>query len=601
MARTSVLTILPTTSGFKHHLVVAIVVLLFLSSYFLPVSASGKGDALGMLSMDGQILCSPMWGTTTYLIDSSGTVNHTWPSSYFPGVAVWWLGDGTILRTIRIGGGGTGGAGGGVQKIEYDGTVTWDFRYNSDGNLTHHDVKTLPNGDVLLIAWETKTRSEAIAAGRNPNHVTNQGLWPDHVIEVKPTGPTSGDIVWQWHVWDHLIQNYDSSKANYGVVADHPELVDINYVTSSLNDLMHTNSIDYNEQFDQILLSVHNYDEVWVIDHSTTTEEAASHSGGSSGKGGDLLYRWGNPKAYDRGTSSDEKFFSQHDASWIKPGLPGAGDILVFNNGAGRPGSHYSTVDEIVPPVNEHGEYYLETGGAYGPTAQTWMYVANPPASFYVSHLSGAQRLADGDTLICNGETGEIFEVTPDGSTVWQYGSGGEVFKVEFLPRETQPPGNSTGPDLDCRGSLSWSAVKPGGTVHGSFQVRNVGGPGSLLNWSVNRSSLAWGTWTFTPASGENLTPEQGPVTVQVYVEAPKEKNARFEGFLSVQNKNNASDVDTVPVILTTAASSFLSTANPFFNMIRQLLSLLNGSLGRMNIVRSLSYDLMRQMFQYSR
>ncbi len=79
------------------------------------------------------------------------------------------------------------------------------------------------------------------------------GFMPDHIIEVQPTGPTSGTIVWEWHVWDHLIQDYDSSKANYGVVGDHPELVDINYVTSTQQDWMHTNSIDYNEKFDQIL------------------------------------------------------------------------------------------------------------------------------------------------------------------------------------------------------------------------------------------------------------------------------------------------------------------------------------------------------------
>ncbi len=146
-----------------------------------------------------------------------------------------WLGDGTILRTIRVGvGPGGGGAGGGVQKVEWDGTVVWDFRYNTNGDLSHHDVKSLPNGNVLLIAWETKTRTEAIAAGRNPNYVSSNGFMPDHIIEVQPTGPTSGTIVWEWHVWDHLIQDYDSSKANYGVVGDHPELVDINYVTSSL-------------------------------------------------------------------------------------------------------------------------------------------------------------------------------------------------------------------------------------------------------------------------------------------------------------------------------------------------------------------------------
>jgi hypothetical protein len=512
-------------------------------------------------TISGQILFAPMWGFTTYLIDNTGTVNHVWSSSFIPGVAVWWLGDGTILRTIRIGpDSGMGGAGGGVQKIQWDGTVVWDFRYNTDGHRSHHDVKSLPNGNVLLIAWETKTRNEAIAAGRNPSYVSNDGFWPDHIIEVQPTGPTSGTIVWEWHVWDHLIQDYDSSKANYGVVGDHPELVDINYVTSSQVDWMHTNSIDYNEEFDQILLSVHNFDEIWVIDHSTTTEEAAGHTGGNSGKGGDLLYRWGNPEAYRAGTSSDEKFFSQHDATWIKPGYPGEGDILVFNNGVNRPSILYSSVDEIVPPVNDNGEYYLEPGSAYGPEAQTWIYTASPPTSFYASHLSGAQRLADGNTLICNGEKGKIFEVTPEGATVWQYTSPypnpytNGLFKVVYIPPEEPPEPNV--PDLDCSGSLSWTDVKPGATVNGSFQVQNIGDTGSLLNWTINTSSISWGTWSFTPESGENLTPEDGQVTVQVSVVVPNEQNSEFEGYIRVENQDNPEDFDLIPVYLKTPVNT---------------------------------------------
>ncbi len=217
----------------KFRIIVLSIIILLSGTCILPSSLTQtipQAYIESTTTLSGQILYAPMWGTTTYLIDSTGTVNHTWPSNYFPGVSVWWFGDGTILRTIRLNGGL--GAGGGVQKVQWDGTVVWDFRYNSDGNLSHHDVKSLPNGNVLLIAWETKTLAEAIAAGRNPNYVDNQGLLPDHIIEVQPTGPTSGDIVWVWHVWDHLIQDYDSSKANYGVVKDHPELVDINYRTS---------------------------------------------------------------------------------------------------------------------------------------------------------------------------------------------------------------------------------------------------------------------------------------------------------------------------------------------------------------------------------
>ena len=506
--------------------------------------------------IDGQILFAPMDSRITYLIDSNGNVNHTWSSDYIPGEAVWWFGDGTILRTIKVGGSGGGGSGGGVQIIQWDGTLEWDYRYNTNGDLSHHDVKSLPNGNVLLIAWETKTRNEAIAAGRNPSYVPIISFWPDHIIEVQPTGPTSGTIVWEWHTWDHLVQDYDSSKANYGVVGNHPELVDINYVPSSGSDWMHTNSIDYNEQYDQLMLSVHNFNEIWVIDHSTTTAEATSHTGGNSGKGGDLLYRWGNPQAYRAGTISDKKLFNQHDATWIKSGFPGEGNILVFNNGGNRPGGHYSTVDEIVPPVNDNGEYYLAPGSAYGPTVQTWIYTASPPTSFYSSHLSGAQRLGNGNTLICNGEAGKFFEVTPEGATVWQYTNpypnpvANNVFKIVYLPPEEQPEPEV--PNLDCSGSLSWTNIEPGATVNGSFQVQNIGDTGSLLNWTINTSSITWGTWSYTPESGEKLSPEDGQITVHVSMIAPDEENSDFEGYIRVENQNDSNDFDVIPVSLKT-------------------------------------------------
>jgi hypothetical protein len=527
------------------------IIFLLMGAYFVPLSSPQQtiqNPQVSSMTIDGQILYAPMYSGTTYLREITGALNHTWSSSFLPGCMVRWLGDGSILRTIRVGvGPGGGGAGGGVQKVEWDGTVVWDFRYNTNGDLSHHDVCVLSNGNVLLIAWETKTRTDCISAGRNPSVVGNSGLLPDHVIEVQPTGPTSGTIVWEWHVWDHLIQDYDSSKANYGVVGDHPELVDVNYVSSTESDWMHTNSIDYNVDFDQILISIHNFNEIWVIDHSTTTAEAAGHIGGNSGKGGDLLYRWGNPEAYRAGTASDQKYFGQHDATWIEPGYPGEGNILIFNNGRSR---HYSTVDEITPPVNENGEYYLAPGSSYGPTALTWSYVANPLTSFYASYISGALRLPGGNTLITNGDSGKVFEVTPGLTTVWQYDTGGQVFKIEYIPPE-EPPEPDV-PDLDCTGSLSWTNVHPGETVNGSFQVLNIGGPDSLLNWTINVSSLDWGTWSFTPQFGINLTPGDGQVTVQVSVVAPNQKNTKFEGYVRVENQGNPEDFDLVPIFLKT-------------------------------------------------
>ena len=505
--------------------------------------------------MNGQILFAPMTSDTTYLINENGTVKHTWPSNYLPGEAVRWLGNGTILRSIKVGLSGYGGSGGGVQEVRWDGTITWDFRYNTEGRLSHHDILPLPNGNVLLIAWETKTRNEAITAGRDPSHIWGDTFMPDEIVEVKKTGPASGTIVWEWHAWDHLIQDFDASKQNYGTVADHPELIDLNFGVDfqGITDWLHTNSVDYNPTFDQILLSVHNFNEVWVIDHSTTTVEAAGHTGGRYGRGGDLLYRWGNPQAYRAGSSSDQIFYGPHDATWISPGYPGEGHMLVFNNGLNRPGSLYSTIDEFIPPVNATGYYYLESGSAYGPMARTWIYTANPPTSFYATQLSGAQRLKDGDTLICDGEAGHFFEVTPTGTTVWEYTNNyptpqmNRVFKIVYIPMSDVPE-----PRVEGLGSITWTRIKPGSIVHGSFQVQNNGSAGSVLNWRINTSALSWGAWSFAPDHGENLTPETGPITVDVTMVTPNETRKHFAGFVRIEDTKNPNDYDQIPVSLTT-------------------------------------------------
>ncbi len=380
-------------------------------------------------SFEGYTLFAPLPYNITYLIDHDGLLVNSWESEYSPGNAAYLLADGSLLRSAAIGEHPTfqsGGAGGGMQLFDWDGSLVWNFRYSDPSVHSHHDMEALPNGNILLIAWEYKSAAEALAAGRAPQLLPDRELWPDHVIEVQRTGPTTGDIVWKWHLWDHLIQDFDPTKENYGVVEDHPELIDINYVVGNgpnagQADWNHANGIDYNEEFDQIILSIRQFSEIWVVDHSTTTAEAADHSGGNSGKGGDVLYRWGNPAAYGAGDESDRKFYCQHDAQWIEQGLPGAGNILVFNNGVGRPGGSYSSIDEIVPPVDENGSYDYTPGAAYAPQTQIWAYTADNPDDFYSSAISGAERLPNGNTLICNGNWGTLFEVTSEAETVWLY------------------------------------------------------------------------------------------------------------------------------------------------------------------------------------
>ncbi|MFN0136176.1 MAG: aryl-sulfate sulfotransferase [Phycisphaerae bacterium] len=447
------------------------------------------GEKRGVIKRDagatpGFVLLAPLRSLETHLVADDGRIVHSWKDTATPGSSVQLMPNGDLYRASRadkrssFDGGGFGGV---IRRFSWEGKLLWEFDCSSDEHWQHHDFEIMPNGNILLIAWEKKTRDDALAAGRKPELCGEQGIWPDHVIEVKPTGDRGGEIVWSWHAWDHLIQDIDPAKPNYGKVSDDPGRIDLNFVVGgpmmppaehtrlrqlgyvgsggeeevdepgppgdrpgprdrnprTQPDWMHTNSIDYNADLDQVLLSVHNFHEVWVIDHSTTREEARTDRGGESGKGGRILYRWGNPAAYKSGTPTDQKHFGQHDAQWIAAGSPGAGNILIFNNGAGRRDGRFSSIEEITPPLS-NGNYVRE-GAAFGPKSPTWQYTADPRAAFFSGHISGAARLASGNTLICSGEQGRVFEVTAGGQIVWEYLSplGGEV--------QMGPPGGPGG------------------------------------------------------------------------------------------------------------------------------------------------------------
>ena len=364
----------------------------------------------------GYTLFTPLFSTSTYLIDNNGLLVHEWESDYHPAMTAYLLENGNLIRTasfveqrIHLGG---------FEEFAWDGTVIWKYEYFGQ----HHDIEPLPNGNVLMLTTEIKTYSEAIESGRNPEFLDDE-LYVLKVVEVEKTDSLGGNIVWEWSVWDHLIQDYDPAKLNYGIVADHPELVDINYVTYSMTytDWIHSNSIDYHPELDQILVSSRAFDEIWIIDHSTTIQEAAGHEGGNAGLGGDLLYRWGNPYSYGAGASDQQMFYGQHDARWIDTGLAESGSITVFNNGLGRPEGGYSSVEELTLPVDSLYNYFLISDSVYGPVEPSWIYVADAPFDFFSPMYSSAQRLSNGNTLICSSTGGEFFEVTEDGTIVWRY------------------------------------------------------------------------------------------------------------------------------------------------------------------------------------
>ena len=374
-------------------------------------------------AFDGYTLFTPIGSTNTYLINNCGELCHTWASAYLPGLSVYMLEDGNILRTGNLNNPSfaRGGRGGIIEMINKDGNVVWDVTISSETECQHHDIEYMPNGNILAVAWDSYTHAEAAAEGRT---VCGPTLWSEKIIEIKPDLINGGGtVIWEWKAWDHLVQDKNPVAGNYGSVAESPELINLNHVRIDPKgpDWLHINSIDYNEDLDQIILSVREFNEIWVIDHSTTTAEAAGHSGGLYGKGGDLLYRWGNPAAYNQGDSTDQMLFLQHDAKWIPEDFIDGDMIMIFNNQIGAPsGTEHSAINVINPPVDDNGDY-IYTGTAYGPIEYHWTYEADQVTDFYARNISGASRLPYGNTLICEGTTGRFFEVDYDGNMVWEY------------------------------------------------------------------------------------------------------------------------------------------------------------------------------------
>ncbi len=474
--------------------------------------ASGAEDTTGLLehtsgASPGYNLFSPLDGAGSYLMDNEGRVVHTWESPYRSNIS-YLLDNGNLMRTTTFGNGGNGhffggGAGHGIEELTWDGERVWEFTYSSEDYLMHHDIEPMPNGNVLAIAWERRTVEEALAAGREPDQLGDDGLWPLHIIEVAPTRPKGGDIVWEWHAWDHLIQDFDPEKANYGDVAAHPERIEINppglwmdrisdeelaeleslgYLGGDPNarkksrrqrnrsaDWLHTNAIAYNAELDQIAVSALGNNEIWIIDHSTTTEEAKGSTGGRYGKGGDLLYRWGNPAAYRAGGDLEQTLFAQHDIQWVPASYPGGGNLLAFNNGRGRPEGAYSTVVEWTAPQTAPGHYTVKPGTPFAPAAPDWEYKAPEPKDFYSMFISGAQRQPNGTTLICSGAQGMFFEVTPAGDIVWKYVS------------PVKGPEGSSHSNPNAKPTNAVFRMHRYGTDHPAFQGKTLT-PGPLLS-----------------------------------------------------------------------------------------------------------------------
>ncbi len=341
------------------------------------------------------VLFAPLGGTAAYLIDRDGDVVNNWTLSGKPGNAVYLLEGGSLLATYTVQ--GTlqgGGVGGGVELLTWEGEEVWSFELTTKTAHLHHDVEMLPNGNVLMISWEVKNRAQALAAGLSANQLPSSGeVWSEMILEYDPS---LDEIVWEWHLWDHALPLGEDPSAN-------PGKIDLGFAFNrQSSDWWHINAIDYNEALDQIVVSSRNVSEIWIINHALTTAQAA-------GADGDLLYRYGNPEVY--GASGVQGLLHQHNPTWLDNG-----NILVFDNGDPRL-RPYSRIVELEMP-----DYVNSPSGVVLPTQVVWSYGEAVGDEFFFSdHISGAQRLPNGNTLICSGTEGRFFEITSGGDIVWEY------------------------------------------------------------------------------------------------------------------------------------------------------------------------------------
>ena len=409
--------------------------LIFICISFLGVTFLNAQNTIGLLSynpekaLDGYLLLYPQNQGTAFLINNCGEVVHKWIDDLTgPSNCASLQEDGSIFMA-KIDYNYTnpwifaGGAGQKIEHRDWDNQLLWTFQYADSMKRIHHNFTVLPNGNVVLIAWERKDINSCLAVGKDTSMMVDEELWPDHLVEIQPIGLDSGLVVWEWHAWDHLIQDVDPLKPNYGIIADHPERININYTNNNNNaDWIHFNSIDYNPVLDQLIVSSPTLNEVWIIDHSTTTSEAASQTGGNSGKGGDLIYRWGNPQAYNRGTNLDRKLGFQHDIHWtdleLPNGHPDKGKLMVFNNNYQQNVSAANTFQPVFDTINQT---YQMQNNVYLPLDFDYTYTAPVASDIYCAVVSSAQRLSNGNTLICSGRKGYSREVDSLGTIVWEY------------------------------------------------------------------------------------------------------------------------------------------------------------------------------------
>ena len=395
-------------------------------------------------ALKGYTLFTPQRGEGTYLIDMGGEVVHTWKRLQNPKL----LENGNVIGIV-----GQGPTDGKLQELDWEGNIVWQFEDTREEYSLHHDYarifnKKLGAETTMFISNKALSHEEVIAAGCDPGLKEDySGSQMDTIVEVD----MDGNIIWEWRFIDHAVQDIDPSKANYAVVAENPGKIDLNWGPAMQRDWLHCNSMDYNRELDQCVINSV-YGEFFVVDHGATfvAGDPAASIALAEGPDGDFVYRFGDPAKYKQGdppqyskdwtrvSYGDRQMGGTHDIQWIKPGLPGEGRFLIFDNGGMSYGLTQSRILEIDPYDNDNpGEYLNPPEAGYAWTDPDfrdthkyplkisnqikWIFESKSTQSFFSHYISGCQRLSNGNTLACSGAWGHFFEVTGEGEVVWEY------------------------------------------------------------------------------------------------------------------------------------------------------------------------------------
>lgn len=356
----------------------------------------------------------------THLIDLNGNVVHEWNYNAFPPVLIDpALNNGKRGHVLVQLSGETGGRANAtaqsIGEVDWNGKVVWQWggagaqdAYASQGTATdasgygtsirqHHDWHRLPNGNTIILV----------------NYVIPVKGWKaeklleDGVYEVNP----KGEVVWKWAAFEHLDE-LGFSEASLKILR---ETLTRNDKTIPF-DYLHFNNLSVvgqNKWYDA-------GDQRFHPDNLLFDAREANIIGIIDKKSGKIVWRIGPDYPPSIGQFKVprpvDQISGQHDAHIIAKGLPGEGNLLVFDNqgAAGYPPVNIGTqprsrVLEIDPTKKEIVWQY--TGADSG----------KPGYSFYSSYISSARRLPNGNTLVDEGMNGRLFQITAKGEIVWEY------------------------------------------------------------------------------------------------------------------------------------------------------------------------------------